>query len=240
MSLLRMTSSKVSTVYYIGACGFVYALFNWDWSWALYALVNHIFVMSIFSAVTHRYYCHQLFKAKEPIMFTLATYATFYAFPTPIYWAWSHATHHAYADTDKDPHIKGWGGLFTSVYRPPSPKFMWKTKWFIDGKHRFVHNNALFMLCAWHAILAFISFDAFIWLGLVNIFTLQLVSNLHRVLSHFGDKPRNMWFFEYLLPVGGEWIHKAHHDKPNKLFYSSKWYELDTGSLLIKLARTAG
>jgi stearoyl-CoA desaturase (delta-9 desaturase) len=195
----------------------------------------HVVVISLFSAVTHRYFCHKAFDANPFVMWLLATVPVAYGYSTPIQWASMHSAHHAYADTDRDPHIKGWAGLFTAAYRTPPAKFVLASKWFRDRKHQWVYDNALILIAGFQLSWLAVSVDAFLWLGLVPIFTLNFCNGLHRVLSHDGNTVKNRWYLEYAFPMGGEWIHDEHHDNARKIKFSNHWYELDTGSFFVKL-----
>ncbi len=236
---LRMNNKKTTALYYIGAVGVCVALLNWNWQWFLASLALHIFVISLFSAVVHRYFCHHAYEANPTLMWLLSFIPVSYGYATPSGWASLHSAHHAFADTEKDTHIKGWIGLFTAAYRMPPLKFALAAKWFHDKRHEFLHKNALGVVLAWQLILLAISLDAFLWLGLVPMFTLHFCNGLHRVFSHRGTSATNRWYLEYICPMGGEWIHDEHHVQARKPIFSNHWYELDTGAAFVRiLSRT--
>lgn len=232
----KVTNRTSAVMYYVSAVGFVFALLGDSWRLLPWAILLHVAVVSLFSAVTHRYFCHRSYEANPFLMWVLSIVPVLYNFSTPIQWAAMHAAHHAYADTDKDPHGKGWTGLFTAGYKAPPAKFAVMTKWFLDPKHKFVYENAVLITAAYQIALLFVSFDAFLWLGLTPIFTVTFCSGLHRVFSHTKDGVvTNRWYLEFVAPVGGEWIHDEHHANAKKAVFSNKWYELDTGGLFVKL-----
>jgi fatty-acid desaturase len=149
-----------------------------------------------------------------------------------------HTAHHAFADTPKDPHVNGWKGLFTASYRTPPRAFLTNSRWFVDGKHKLLHRYGLLWMLIWQVALLLISVDVFLWAGVVPLFTLKFGDGLHRMLSHKGSKAQNRWYLEYVWPMGGEWIHDEHHDNAAKPLFANRWYEMDTGSLFIRVLRT--
>lgn len=232
---LKMNNRKTTAMYYIGAVGAAIAFQSFTASSLVLAALIHIVVISLFSAVTHRYFCHHAYEANPTLMWLLSFIPVAYGYSTPAGWSALHAAHHAFADTDKDTHLKGWAGLFTANYRMPPLKFALTGRWFHSPGHSFLHNNALGVVIVWNAILALISLDALLYVGLVPTFTLHFCNGLHRVFSHKGTCARNRWYLEYLFPMGGEWIHDEHHVDARKPAFSNHWWELDTGGLIVKM-----
>lgn len=236
-NIFHMTKGSANAFYLAGAIALVAGLMQGSYQWAWASLFVHILAISLFSAVVHRYFCHKVFEANKNFMWALSIIPTIYNYATPLQWAVMHSAHHAYADTDKDPHLKGWKGVFTATYRNPPPRHLVATKWFRDGKHQTLFNYSVLFIMGWNLLLLCVSVDAMIWVGLVPIFTLSLANGLHRAFSHSNNKAKNRWYLELLVPMGGEWIHDEHHENARKPVYTNKWYELDTGGLLIWLLR---
>jgi len=235
---LRMDNNKTTAVYYIGMVGFLYALFNWSWAWFGIAMLVHVVVISLFSGVIHRYFCHRAYKANPTLMWLLSIITTSYAYATPIGWASLHSAHHAWADTEKDSHIKGWTAVLTAAYRIPPLKFALTAKWFRDSRHELLHKNAVLLVLAsfvfWYAL----GTQYLVWVYLVPLFTLHFYNGLHKIFSHnITGQPgaTNRWWLEYILPMGGEWIHKEHHQDASKARFQNRWFELDTGWWVVKL-----
>lgn len=234
---LRMNNRRTTALYYIGFVGTICAFASFDYAGAGIALLVHVTVISLFSAVVHRYFCHRAYKANPTLMWVLSFVPVAYAYATPAGWASLHSAHHAFADTDKDTHLKGWKGLFTANYRMPPLKFLTAGRWFHSPRHTFLHNNALGVAVVWYAFLLLISVDALLWVGMVPLFTLHFCNGLHRVFSHKGTRAHNRWYLEYICPMGGEWIHDEHHDVATKPTFSNRWYELDTGAWFVRALR---
>lgn len=237
---LRLTNGRTNALYLLGLVGVVAAIPRWDWAWAAVSLGIHVFIVSLFSAVVHRYFCHRAYDANPTLAYFLSILPVAYGYATPIAWASLHSAHHAFPDSPRDTHVTGWRGIFTAAYRTPSIKFALNARWFHDRRHELLFNNALGVVLAWFALLALIGLDALIWVGLVPMFMLHFFNAVHRVVSHQGARPLNLWFLEYVIPFGGEWIHDEHHVDARKPLYANRWYEIDSGSLFVRLlARTA-
>lgn len=230
----RMDGSRSTALYYVGAVGVALAASSWNWSMAAVAMLVHILAVSIFSAVTHRYFSHRAYEANRSLMTALSLFPMAYGYASPLSWAALHSAHHAFADTDRDSHYKGWKGIFTAMYRNPPLRSTLAGKWFQTSSQEFVHRNALLIVVVWHSIVLFVSPTAYLWIVLVPTFTLHFFNGLHRAFSHQGNKVMNRWYLEYLIPMGGEWIHDEHHANARKPIYRNRWYELDTGGLLVK------
>jgi len=235
-------------VFYISAIFFAYSITITSNMWWLSAVV-HIITMSIFSAVIHRFYCHDAFKANEWTMKTLATISCAYLFPNPVQWRIYHAYHHAYGDTPKDPHNLGFAGFFGYGHNIPAHE-----QRFLNNARRqmrdpylmFLLNKQLLISLLWGGILAIIDVNLFLFAFAVPMFTIRLANRVHKELSHgksftTGERyATNHWWLEYICPMGGEWMHSDHHVVSNRENFNTKWYQLDTGWLLINIVRQRG
>lgn len=237
MNILRMNNTKTTLLYYIGFASLFFAFKEISVQNVFVSIFVHLLVISLFSAITHRYFCHRSYEANKTVAWLLSVIPALYGYSTPAGWASLHAAHHAYADTDKDTHLKGIKGLFTANYRKPPLKFAIVAKWFYDKKHEVLHKYTLAFITVWFSFLYFV--DLLLWVGLVPLFTLHFCNGLHRVFSHKGTTVKNRWYLEYLVPMGGEWIHDDHHLNSKVCKFSNKWYELDTGYLFVRLIRNA-
>ena len=233
--MFKMTKISANTFYAIGLIALLFGLYRESFDLAWVSLFVHVLAISVFSAVVHRYFCHKAFDANKHLMWVLSIVSTIYNYATPLQWAVMHSAHHAYADTEKDPHFKGWKGIFTASYRDPPLRHLVAAKWFRDAKHDFLFNYSVLLIVVWNLCLLAISVDVMLWVGLIPLFTLSLANGLHRAFSHVDRGATNRWYLEYICPMGGEWIHEEHHDKAGKSVFSNKWYELDTGGLIVRL-----
>jgi len=237
---LVMDNRNTTIAYYAGALGLVYAIFNWDWNLFVMALAIHFVLISIFSAVTHRYFSHRAFAANPHVMWCLAALTVCYSYASPINWSYLHLAHHRYANTDKDSHIKGLRGFLTASYKLPDKKFLVPGRWFSNQQHLFLHNNAVLFVLGFGLLSALVSMDFFVWGYLLPIFFLHFGQGFHKTFSHNKDSATNHWWLEFIVPMGGEWLHHKHHDIASDAKFKNKWYEFDAGWLIVKMLKQDG
>lgn len=232
-----MNLKRTTMVYWTAFSVFLWALAHWDWAWFIYSVLIHIVVISLFSGVIHRYFCHRAYEANSWVMWILGTIPLCYGYASPAGWPGMHNAHHAYSDTDKDPHVKNWRSLVSVYYRPQPPGFSLMSKWFYDRKHEVLHRYALLFIVGTAVIFLISGWEKFVWLYAIPVFTLQFGNGLHRTCSHkFGQVgAANRWYLEYLYPMGGEWMHDEHHNDAKKSKFSNRWYEYDIGYIWVWL-----
>ena len=207
----------------------------------------------------HRYAAHQVFtmsKTMERITFVLtwifqgASYLSAYGYGI------MHRMHHAYTDTEKDPH--------SPSHDPNLFAMMWKTKTIygdinsqkIAVDSRFTKNvpqwrtfdafaSSRFSRLLW--ILGYISFFVYFatawWQWLLLPITL-LMAPIHGVIINwFGhvygyvnfkmkNTSKNLFRFDFLMM--GEGYHNNHHKHASSPNFGVKWYEIDITYLIIR------
>lgn len=189
----------------------------------------------------HRLFCHQAFKAHPAWHWLFALFGCLFMYGSPVQWAVTHSAHHKHSDTERDPHPAPWTwrALLMKSYRPV-PLDLFRARRLIRTNptlHRFVDGNYVALFLAMLAALVLIS-PAFVFNALLPAVGLvQLVGGLHNTISHKAGQARDLWFLEYLLPAGGEWLHGLHHRKPRLADFRTRWYHLDTGALVIRAIR---
>jgi fatty-acid desaturase len=107
-----------------------------------------------------------------------------------------------------------------------------------DPIHYFVDKHYAGIWLAFSAVMVAVSWEFFVYAYLPAVGAAHLVASMHQFISHIGGNPRNLWFMEYLMPSAGEWLHKTHHDHPGWSSFRTKWYHLDTGSLVVAATRS--
>jgi stearoyl-CoA desaturase (Delta-9 desaturase) len=226
--------------------------------------------LSLFSQTffLHRYSAHKMFLMNPFwerffFLFTYITQGTSYLSPRA--YAVLHRMHHAYSDTEKDPHTPHHTrNLFT---------MMWKTREVYNGfvnktaiaEARFDGNVPLWnslesMADTWWSRLSFGAMYVVFYMYFVpeNAWFLFLVLPFHflmgpvhgAIVNWFGhktgyqnfdnnDKSRNSVFFADWLMMG-ELFQNNHHKLPNRLNFAAKWWELDPSYPVIKLLMIVG
>ncbi|MFQ3575282.1 MAG: acyl-CoA desaturase [Cytophagales bacterium] len=210
----------------------------------------------------HRYSAHALFSMnkfweKFFYLFTYVTQGSSYLVPRA--YAILHRMHHAYSDTEKDPHSPHHTeNLFT---------MMWKTKeiygayadYALAPEPRFEKN-----LPVWKAIDDFGSswVSRIAWGTLYVLFYMYfcppemwylyfllpvhfLMGPVHGAIVNWcghkygysnydnGDKSKNSLIIDFVM--GGELFQNNHHKYPARLRFASKWFEIDPSYPVIKM-----
>lgn len=207
---------------------FVASFFWWQWIAA-----------TAISAGYHRYFAHKSFEAPKWYPW-YAQIIGLFANPGPVMtWAATHRMHHAYTDSDKDPHsptIKGFLKVYTSTWgndiqierkmlkglNTKSIKFFYKNYFLLIGLVGLTTLTISPMLFLFGFCMPIVL--AFHGYGIVN------------VVPHTksGD-PKNSWVANIL--TGGEGWHKNHHDDSRNWKIGKRWYQLDPGAWFIKLIK---
>ncbi len=225
-------------------------------------LVTHWY-LSLFSQTffLHRYSAHAMFKMSKfwENFFYLFTYITQgSSFLIPKAYAILHRMHHAYSDTEKDPHSPHFAKNMFDM--------MWKTKViyleYVEGKStedRFMKNlpewkfldwfgQSPFSRLAWGT--AYVIFYAyFLPAGLWYLYLLLLVHFLmgpiHGAIVNWAghkygyrnfkssDLSRNSLVFDFV--AGGELFQNNHHHYPDKMNFAVRWFEIDPTYPVIKV-----
>lgn len=226
-------------------------------------LVTHWY-LSLFSQTffLHRYAAHALFKMNKfwERFFYLFTYITQgSSFLTPRVYAVLHRMHHAYSDTEKDPHSPvTTGNIF---------KMMWKTKKvyhdiLVDrtkAEPRFDKNLPEWKLLdkigdSWVSRIAWGTAYTLFYIFVVpaEMWYLYLLLPIHYLMGpvhgaivnwaghkygyrnyESSDDSRNTLAFDFI--TGGELFQNNHHRFPNRLNFATRWWEIDPTYPIIKL-----
>ena len=82
----------------------LYAVFDGLWLSDVLFVVMYVITALGVEAGLHRYFTHRSFEASEPVKVFLGVAGSMAAQGPIIFWVANHRMHHAYADTDRDPH----------------------------------------------------------------------------------------------------------------------------------------
>ncbi|MBI3578353.1 MAG: acyl-CoA desaturase [Ignavibacteriales bacterium] len=224
--------------------------------------IGHWF-LSLFSQTffLHRYSAHRMFSMSKfwERAFYLFTYCTQgSSFLNPRAYAIMHRMHHAYSDTEKDPHSPHY---FKSMF-----KMMWRTKdYYLDLLLRRVEPEKGFdkNIPEWPAFDRFANSWTlrFVWVGLYILFYvffatspwLFLLLPLHFIMGPIhggivnwcghkygyvnfhdtGDLSRNTLPFDFLTL--GELFQNNHHKRPSNINFAARFFEIDPTYPFIKI-----
>tara|TARA_R110000868_G_scaffold385262_2_gene653057 strand:- start:2066 stop:2794 length:729 start_codon:yes stop_codon:yes gene_type:complete len=212
-----------------------------EW-WMFLAAFAWWYVIAIIaiSGGYHRYYSHKSFSAGRWYDYAVNVLGIFSGAGPAMTWAGTHRQHHAYSDTEDDPHSytrKGWFAVYVNTWgydfkikrrfikRLLSDKLL---RWFYTNYFKlnvaiivvFTLIDPLFMIFGYALPVVF----AFHGYGLLN------------VLGHRGGKPNNTWLGNIL--TAGEGWHANHHKRGGDYRIGWTWWQLDPTAWFIRMIQT--
>ena len=233
------------------------ALFTFSWPNVAALLIGNWIVGSLGVGLGwHRLLTHRGFSAPKWLEYTLSLFATMSIQDPPNNWITTHRMHHAFTDTDKDPHsIK--------------PGFWWaQIGWIVWGTAQ-DHDEATLkryipdlLKDKWHTLIsryfyvpiivsAVILFAIGGWSMVVWGVFARVVVGWHTTwfvnsLAHIygprpfdtGDNSTNNWFVA-ILTFGEGW-HNNHHMSPTSARHGIEWYQFDMNWIAIRVLEKLG
>ena len=177
------------------------------------------------SILLHRYYCHKQFEV--PVWFEIiGLFMLSVAYvKTPIGWIASHRMHHAYSDTEKDPHspiFLGWWKVFSTTWDIPKIPARFARDLYANPRLVFFHKYHKQLLAAHWVISFLISPYFFIAYALIPFVFAKIGFGLINTMGHLNGPSNAPWIN---LFVAGEGYHKEHHDNWRKV----RLHKWDTG-----------
>jgi len=208
----------------------------------------------------HRYASHKMYvtsKFMERVFHFLTFFFQGSSFLNPRAYAIMHREHHAYSDTEKDPHSPH---FFTDVFQ-----MMWRTaQSYKLYEKRLKEPDAQFAgnIPEWRLIdywgstyasrLLFIAGYTAFYIAFATQWWMFLLLPIHYIMgplhgaivnwcghkygySNFdnGDKSKNTTPFDFFML--GELFQNNHHKRPNNANFGAKWYEIDPVYPVMKL-----
>ena len=208
----------------------------------------------------HRYAAHGAFsmsKGWERFFYLLAYLTQGSAYVSPRAYAIMHRMHHAYTDTEKDPH--------SPMFDDNMFKLMWHArqvssqiyKGKFEVEQRFTKNlpdwplldkigNSVWSRLGWIAVyvMIYIQFAPSAWWFLllpIHILTVPLHGTIINWFAHkygsrnFEVKNTSTNLFKVDLLMMGEAYHNNHHKYPSAVNFGYRWYEIDPTYWMIRL-----
>ena len=233
------------------------ALFVFSWENLAAMLVGNWIVISLGIGLGyHRLLTHRSFKAPKWLEYTLTVFGAMAIQDDAPKWVATHRIHHAFTETDRDPHSA-------------RPGFFWAHMgWIVKGTAN-DHDEAILkkyvpdlMKDKFHVLFAkyyyvpliisaFVLYAIGGWSMVLWGVFLRVVVGWHTTwfvnsLAHiFGKRPfetkddsTNNWFVA-LLTFGEGW-HNNHHAFPTSARHGLKWYQFDMNWLTIRFFRRLG
>lgn len=206
------------------------ALYGTWWQWLITFTMFQCIVTIGISMGYHRYLSHKSFKCPRWFEYIMTFFATIMMVGSAVLWVATHREHHAYTDTEKDPHSpkhKGWFyAHFLQVLTNPRKKFM--TDILRDQLYRDQHKYYWHIIGLWGVLLLIIDPFSIIYAWLAPAGLSKLCGSLVFSYSHRNGQPNtDAWV---ALVSGGEGYHTPHHLNPRQV----RWGKFDFGGVIIE------
>lgn len=218
--------------------------FNW------WYLLTAWLVAKLFNAVgneiaLHRLWCHKSFQTSRWKEYLLHVFALPMLYGSSITYAGIHRQHHAYSDTERDPHVtRPWWKV---VFYVRNPKYHIEHKFISDiikdplhrwlHKHYFLLNTLLVIMCVivfgvvmtgW--FLSFMIIYNFIAAGLVNVFGHRPEYGT-RTHDTRDQSSNNRWL---QILTWNEGLHHNHHANAGSYTFRMKPGDVDVPAWIIE------
>lgn len=178
---------------------------------------TYVFYMTIVSiGITfgyHRYFAHRDFRVPAWTEVLILYLGVLCGGRSPLTWVGVHRMHHAYSDTEKDPHCKKyqpWYVILFSLWRVESIPRRFIKDMLINPRVMFFHKYRNFI----YVITLLVSFILFGYQSLIVLTSVYL-------LSYIGFGALNLWGHDNNGPINNVWVnliapfegnHKDHHE----------------------------
>jgi stearoyl-CoA desaturase (delta-9 desaturase) len=218
----------------------------------------------------HRYFTHRSFEASEPVKAFLAVAASMAAQGPVVFWVANHRLHHAFADTERDPHspqpqgpgirgrLKGlWHGHVGWLFQVKKIDWSRHTRdWLQDRRVMKINGQYFTLVLLGLVIPGFIgglvtqSVHGFVggilWGGFARVFALDhatwVVNSLGHTIGHreFPSRDESRNIGILAPPTMGGSWHNNHHARPSLAMTRRHWWQLDLVGEFIRLLDHAG
>jgi len=208
----------------------------------------------------HRYAAHGAFtmnKFWEKVFFIFTYLAQGSSYMSPRAYAIMHRMHHAYTDTEKDPHSPKYSKNIFSMMLRTHAIYSGIFKGTIEVEERFTKNlpdwpafekwahstvSRIIWVLAYSAI--FIYFASTLWLLLLLPIVLAMGPIHGAIINWFAHKygyinyrmrntSQNLLHIDILML--GESYHNNHHKRPSAVNFGKRWHEIDPVYPIIRL-----
>lgn len=248
--MFASSPKSVSTIQYFTSILAIAGLFYFDFTLvsACILFISYFLYSGVgVSMMMHRYYTHKSFEFKRPVVKWICTWFALMAGRGGIIgWVYIHRLHHAYSDTEKDPHYCSLN--FKGIFFPKYSKFVSEINLRLVRdllSKNFVNIDKYYnlMVAAWCVLLITISPELFYFGWVVPVALTHILLNSFLYFGHthgyrthrHRDNSTNLWPYGFLL--WGEGWHNNHHKNPGNWNLHEKWWELDVVGLLIRMVK---
>jgi stearoyl-CoA desaturase (delta-9 desaturase) len=213
-------------------------------SWWILSFLIYLTIALTVTVGYHRLFTHNAFETSRFWHWFFGVVGCVSLNSAPMHWSVVHINHHKYSDTDKDPYDSNFSHYLRFKERTDLQVTKNEVRMLKDPMHQFFVDNSLTLSLCYAAITAAFGFDAFLFLWALPTTTYLVTAGLHTIFAHGKrlsendsqrSSARNLWLLEFLIPMGGEWLHKEHHEKPKLMDWATRSHYYDMGAQLIRL-----
>jgi len=205
--------------------------------WFLLSAIVYMCFALTMTVGYHRLFTHNAFTCSKVWHYIFGFIGSANLSSSPVQWSAVHTEHHIYSDTDKDPYDSSYRYFLRfregNTVKPSKNE----ARLLRDPMHKFFFNHSLSVALGMAFILGLINWNLLLFGYLLPTTAFLVACGLHTIFAHGKESVRNLWIMEFIVPMAGEWLHKAHHERPRQNVYNDKPYYIDLGGLLIKLIR---
>lgn len=250
MKYLAASAVSVSFIQLISVIGTIIGLYTFDLTLtnSLLIVLGYFLYSGIgISMMMHRFFTHRSFEFKYKLVETIFTYiCVISGRGSPIGWVYVHRLHHAFSDTDKDPHDPnryGWRIFFPHLLNYGKTVDKRLIKDLFTHKHLQINKYYNLYILLYYILLLSISVEFFVFFYCIPMFLSALALDLFVYLSHkYGyrnyetrDNSKNNWFISLIL--WGEGWHNNHHYHASSYTTQHREHEIDLLRYVIELVK---
>lgn len=208
------------------------------WWYAVSGAVYWLIVTTI-TVGYHRLFTHSMFKCHRAWHWLFMYVGSASLHTSTVQWVSNHLTHHKFSDTVNDPHEKSWRYFFRLEPKRGIPWSTKRAKWMMRDPIHAVSYKYSGLIFLFTGIACFAtSPNLFMFAFAIPVALSVFTSGFQVVHAHGKDAARDLPWMEFIFPIAGEWMHLHHHEYPADWKFSSKFWELDFGSYVIRKIRS--
>ena len=233
------------------------ALFTFSWQNVAALIIGNWIVGSLGVGLGwHRLLTHRGFRAPKWLEYTLSIFATMSIQDSPDKWVATHRIHHAFTETDKDPHSTKlgfwWAQMGWIVWGTAQDHDAATLKKYVPD---LIKDRGHALISRFYYVPIIISAAIFFAIGgwtmvvwgvcarvVVGWHTTWFVNSLSHIYGkrpfETGDLSTNNWFVAVL--TFGEGWHNNHHMSPTSARHGLEWYQFDMNWIAIRILEKLG
>jgi len=193
----------------------------------------------VISAGYHRYFTHQSYTAPVWYEYIVLLLGPLSGSGHVLGWAGVHRMHHAFSDTEEDPHspkYKGFWKVFLSTFKVPYIPRKFIRDLLRNKRVMFFyrHHNKI-RLGSFLVGLILLPIEWFIIIFITPVLYGYLGFGLINAMCHKNGVVRNSWIANIF--TGGEGWHVNHHENSKDWRIGKTWWQWDPGAWIIKLIK---